>query len=155
MAKQGIDIGDLYENWPYYVYNISQKSDPNQYNELATLQDFSTEQEIHSQGKINAAQRMRWLSLIALASCYVTYFLYMDWNGFFIPFTNWTLVITTVSILASALACRDEVNFGKDALQTSEKAVYVQARHHVLYTLAVLMNFICVGFYWFMLRDEQ
>jgi hypothetical protein len=25
----------------------------------------------------------------------------------------------------------------------------------VLYTLAVLMNFICVGFYWFMLRDEQ
>ena len=25
----------------------------------------------------------------------------------------------------------------------------------MLYTLAVLMNFICVGFYWFMLRDEQ
>jgi hypothetical protein len=31
----------------------------------------------------------------------------------------------------------------------------MQARHHVLYTLSVLMNFICVGFYWFMLRDEQ
>jgi hypothetical protein len=48
MAKQTVDLGDLYENWPYYVYNITPKSDPNQFNELATLQDFSTEQEIVS-----------------------------------------------------------------------------------------------------------
>ena len=55
MSKQSLDVSDLYENWPYYIYNITQKSDPNQFNELATLQDFSTEQEIVSQGKINAA----------------------------------------------------------------------------------------------------
>jgi hypothetical protein len=24
-----IDFKDLYENWPYYLYNISTKSDPN------------------------------------------------------------------------------------------------------------------------------
>ena len=155
MSKQTVDLGDLWENWPYYVYNISQKSDPNQFNELATLQDFSTEQEIVSQGKINAAQRMRWLSLGALGMCYVTFFLYMDWDGFFIPFTNWKLIITTLSIISSIQASTDLTNFGRDALQTSDHAVYIQARHHVLYTLAVLMNFICVGFYWFMLRDEQ
>ena len=115
---------DIYENWPYYIYNITGKSDPNQFNELATLQDFSTEQEIVSQGKINAAQRMRWLCLLALGSCYLTFFLYMDLDGFFIPFTNWTLVITTLSIIASIQASTDEVNFGKDALQTSDRAVY-------------------------------
>ena len=39
---------------------------------------------------------MRWLSLMALGSCYVTYFMYMDWDGFFIPFTNWALVSGSV-----------------------------------------------------------
>ena len=98
---------------------------------------------------------MRWLCQFALGSCYVTYFLFMDMDGFLIPFTNWTLVITTLSIIASIQASTDEHSFGKDSLQTSDTAIYTQARHHVLYTLAVLMNFICVGFYWFMLRDEQ
>lgn len=32
--QQSVDFKDLYDNWPYYVYNISTKSDPNQYNEL-------------------------------------------------------------------------------------------------------------------------
>jgi len=30
MSKgEKIDFADLYENWPYYVYNISAKNDPN------------------------------------------------------------------------------------------------------------------------------
>ena len=48
--------------------------------------------------------------------CYGTYFMYMDWDGFFIPFTNWTLMITTLSLYTSIAASRDTVNFGKDAL---------------------------------------
>lgn len=52
----------------------------------------------------------------ALGSCYVTYFLFMDMDGFLIPFTNWTLVITTLSIIASIQASTDEASFGKDAL---------------------------------------
>jgi hypothetical protein len=37
MSKEKIDFADLYENWPYYVYNIAAKNDPNQYNELGVL----------------------------------------------------------------------------------------------------------------------
>ena len=55
------------------------------------------------QGKINAAQRMRYLGLILVLMCYVTYFTFMDWRGldFFVPFTNWTLMLTTASLVAS------------------------------------------------------
>ena len=87
--------------------------------------------------------------------CYVTYALYMDWDGFFIPFTNWTLMLTTVSLLCSISASNDTANFGKDSLQTSDKAVYLQARHHLLYTMTIVCNFIVCSFYWFMLREEQ
>ena len=89
------------------------------------LQDFSQEQEITQQGKINAAQRMRYLGLFLTCMCYVTYFMYMDWHGFFIPFTNWALMITTLSLLASIQAANDTTNFGKDALQRSENATYL------------------------------
>ena len=57
--------------------------------------------------------------------CYVTYFLYMDMDGFFIPFTNWTLILTTVSLWTTIKASTDQVNFGKDALQTSDSAVHM------------------------------
>ena len=87
--------------------------------------------------------------------CYVTYFLYMDLDGFFIPFTNWTLMLTTVSLYASISASSDTVNFAKDSLQTSDSAVNLQARHHLLYTLTIICNFIIVFFYWFMFREEQ
>ena len=53
--QQSVDFKDIYENWPYYVYNISSKSETNQFNELGQLQDFSSEQELESQGKMNAA----------------------------------------------------------------------------------------------------
>ena len=98
---------------------------------------------------------MRYLSLFLVLRCYVTYFLYMDADGFFIPFTNWTLIVTTFSLISSIAASSDSVNFQKDALQTSETALYIQARHHLLYTITIVMNFICVSFYWFILREEQ
>mgnify|MGYP007078273797 CR=1 FL=1 len=106
-------------------------------------------------GKINAAQRMRYLGLFLVSMCYVTYFMFMDWHGFFIPFTNWTLMLTTASLLASIQAANDTTNFGKDALSRGESAVWLQARHHLLYTLCIVCNFICVAFYWFLLRAEQ
>ena len=155
MSKQTIYFADLYENWPYYVYNISSRNDPNQFNELGQLQDFSIEQETNQQGKINAAQRMRYVMLGGTLMCYVTYFLYMDLDGFFIPFTNWTLMLTTVSLWASIQASNDVTNFGKDSLQTSDKAVFLQARHHLLYTMTIVCNFIVTSFYWFMMREEQ
>lgn len=87
--------------------------------------------------------------------CYVTYFLYMDADGFFIPFTNWTLMLTTVCLWSSIQAANDTTNFGRDSLQTSDKAISLQARHHLLYTICIVCNFIVCSFYWFMLRDEQ
>lgn len=93
--------------------------------------------------------------MLGTLMCYVTYFLYMDADGFFIPFTNWTLMLTTLSIWYSIQACSDTVNFGKDSLQTSERAVYIQAKHHLLYTICIVCNFIVMFFYWFMMRAEQ
>jgi hypothetical protein len=49
----------------------------------------------------------------------------MDADGFFIPFTNWTLILTTFSLISSISASTDTVNFQKDALQTSETALYI------------------------------
>jgi len=157
MSQNGvqIDFQDLWENWPYYVYDISSKIDTNQKNELTKLQDFSYEHELTASGKINAAQRMRYIALMGTLICYVTYFLYMEPSGFFIPFTNWTLMLTTLSLMSSISAAGDTSNFGKDALLTSDTALHVQARHHILYTLTIVCNFIVAGFYWFMLREEQ
>ena len=59
---------------------------------------------------------MRYVGLFLTGCCYVTYFMYMDWHGFFIPFTNWTLMITSASLIASIQAANDSTNFGKDAL---------------------------------------
>jgi hypothetical protein len=37
MSNNKIDFKDLWDNWPYYVYDISAKSDPSQHNELNQL----------------------------------------------------------------------------------------------------------------------
>jgi hypothetical protein len=79
----------------------------------------------------------------------------MDWDGFFIPFTNWTLMLTTFSLYSSISASRDTVNFGPNSLQTSDSAILAQAKHHLLYTITIVCNFIVMSFYWFMLREEQ
>jgi hypothetical protein len=79
----------------------------------------------------------------------------MDWDGFFIPFTNWTLMLTTISLWSSICASEDTTNFGKDSLMTSDRAVYMQARHHLLYTMTIVCNMIVMIFYWFMMREEQ
>ena len=59
---------------------------------------------------------MRYLMLCGVLSCYVSYYLFMDLDGFFIPFTNWTLMLTTVSLITSINAAKDSTNFGHDSL---------------------------------------
>jgi hypothetical protein len=99
---------------------------------------------------------MRYLGLMLVFTCFVTYFMYFDWNNFFIPFTNWTLMLTAASLVASIEASNDTKNFGKDGLSRGEEAIYLQAKHHMLYTLSAVCNMICVAFYWGLLRgDEQ
>ena len=67
---------------------------------------------------------MRYLCLLSVIGCYVTYFMYMDAEHFFVPFTNWALMITTISLIASISASNDTVNFGHDALVTKDNAVF-------------------------------
>ena len=98
---------------------------------------------------------MRYLMLCGVLSCYVSYYLFMDLDGFFIPFTNWTLMLTTVSLITSINAANDTTNFGRDSLQTSDNAINMQAKHHLLYTMTIICNFIITSMYWFMFRDEQ
>ena len=103
---------------------------------------------------------MRYLMFLMTLVCYVTYFMYMlpDNSGpfdFFIPFTNWALMLTTVSLWTTIKASGDQINFGKDSLQTSDTACYMQARHHMLYSVCVISNFIVSFIYWYLLRDEQ
>ena len=70
---------------------------------------------------------MRYLGLILTLGCYVTCFMYMDWKGldFLVPFTNWTLMLTTASLYSSIQAAQDSTNFGKDALSRGEAAVWL------------------------------
>jgi len=64
-------------------------------------------------------------------------------------------MITTASLWFSIQAANDHQNFGKDALKRGENAIYLQARHHLLYTLSIISNFVCVFYYWFEKRDFQ
>ena len=85
----------------------------------------------------------------------MTLFLYMDMDNVLVPLTNWNLVLTTIMLISSVRASTDTSNFGKDAMQMSDNAVYAQARHHLLYTVTIMINFVCFAVYWFMLRSEQ
>jgi hypothetical protein len=77
---------------------------------------------------------------------YITSYLYWDWHYFLVPFTNWTLIVTTLSLSASIVACLDDKEFKRDR----EK----MAIHHLLYTLAIMMNFVVMTVYWTLLHKE-
>merc|ERR1711939_1203307 len=61
----------------------------------------------------------------------------------------------TVSLWATIKASGDQINFGKDSLQTSDTACYMQARHHMLYSVSIICNLIVTFIYWYLFRDEQ
>jgi hypothetical protein len=81
---------------------------------------------------------------------------------FCVPFTNWTLMLTTATIVLSIWAGYDTFDFGKNSLhrhsRTNEgfgRAIKLQATLHLLYTLTIIMNFVVVCVYWSLLHREQ
>lgn len=38
---------------------------------------------------------------------------------------------------------------------TSEKAVYLQAKHHLLYTMCIVFNLVVMTFFWLIFREES
>ena len=78
--------------------------------------------------------------------------MYFDSRHFLIPFTNWTLMLTTASIYLSYSAAKDPVHFSRSA--KSETAIKKQAWHHLLYSLSILFNLVVVVVYWSMLHEK-
>ena len=83
--------------------------------------------------------------MMCLMVPYFTSYLYWDWHYFLVPFTNWTLIITTASIAHSICASNHRHSLKLNFL----------ANNHILYTMAITMNFVVMSVYWSFLHKEQ
>ena len=83
---------------------------------------------------------------------YVTSFLYFDYHFFLVPFTNWTLIISTIALGLSIIAGVESWLYGKHAMCKSREAFYVQASHHLILTFSLIMNILVVPIYWIFLH---
>ena len=114
--KYKFDLTPQEVGWPSWIYDFSQ--DPP---ELWHLQDFTADLKYHDEGIINFAQWFRVLGILMCLSCFFTSFISFPLERFFFPFTNWTLIITTVSLILSYLASTDKHNFGPKAFHIKDK----------------------------------
>ena len=102
-------------------------------NELESLQDFSNDNK----------NNVRLFCLVMLSLCYISDYMFVEklkpWH-FFVPFTNLTLVITTISICKSISA-----------------SIYKSAgpSDHFFYTMAIIMNFVTVCTYWSIIHKTK
>ena len=87
--------------------------------------------------------------MILLCVPYVTSYLYWDWHYFLVPFTNWTLIITTLTILMTSYAAHQKHHFNNKNNKT------LLAIHHLLYTFSLICNFVVMSIYWSILHREQ
>ena len=135
--------------WPYYIYD--------NLDEVASLQDFDHEL---SNRKKNQYQNLRIMCLFFLATQYITAWTYFEVKYFFVPFTNWTLMVTTASVLCSYWAATDDKHY-KEPLWSNKTPdeIYntfaIQARHNLLYTVAILFNFITMTVYWSVIHTKE
>ena len=152
--KYKFDLTPQEVGWPSWIYDFSQ--DPP---ELWHLQDFTADLKYYDEGVINFAQWFRVLGILMCLSCFFTSFISFPLERFFFPFTNWTLIITTVSLILSYLASTDKHNFGPKAFHIKDKQqkinmIKVQARHHLFYSLSIICNFVVVTVYWSVLHQK-
>lgn len=106
-------------------------------------------------------QRIRFVCLFLISLPYLTAALFWDFHNFFIPFTNWTLIMTTLSLLLTINGAHDTANYNEWSLK-KRKAVtapyryravcLLLASHHVIYTLAIVMNVTVMSVYWTILH---
>ena len=106
-------------------------------------------------------QRIRFVCLFLISLPYLTAALFRDFHNFFIPFTNWTLIMTTLSLLLTINGAHDTAIYNEWSLK-KRKAVnapyryravcLLLASHHVIYTLAIVMNVTVMSVYWTILH---
>lgn len=133
--------------------------------ELTYLLDFQVEHRQRSASletkKSCAAQRARLACLVLISFPYLTAALFWDFHYFFVPFTNWTLMVTTLSLLMTMYAATDPINYGESALKRRRAlntpckyrtVCFMQAFHHLIYTLSIVMNATVMTVYWLILH---
>jgi hypothetical protein len=92
----------------------------------------------------------------------VTAALFEDLKYFLVPFTNWTLILTTATLVLSTWAGYDDYDFGKNSLfrhsrtnASFGRALTLQACLHVLYTISLMCNFVVMSVYWSLLHKSE
>ena len=115
------------------------------HHEIPFLADFHDEHKNIGQ---NYKQYIRIFGLGLMSINYLIFarYYYPEYYKLLFAFTNWTLFVTTCSIYSSYCAANDKVNFGSKPV--NEKSYNIMARHHLLYTMAIIMNFTVVVVYW-------
>jgi len=100
--------------------------------------------------------------LILLAIPYITDALFCDLKYFLVPFTNWTLILTTLTLMLSLWAGYDDYDFGKNSLfrhsrtnSSFGRALRLQTSLHLLYTISLMCNFVVMSIYWTMLHKQE
>lgn len=138
--------------WPNLFYG---------HKELQQLQDFDQEYSKQTQVCGVSVQSIRKVMLLLILMPFVTSYVYWDWHYFLVPFTNWTLIISTAYICMSLRAGSDRDNFSKLAIdpriagERYARSLKLQAIHHLLYTFAIICNFVVMSVYWPVLHSEQ
>lgn len=102
--------------WPEYIYDISPNSAILQHNELQQLVDFSDEHQGRPGPLKIENQIIRFICLGFISLPYFTAAFFSNLRYFCVPFTNWTLMLTTVTLLLSIWAGYDTFDFGKNSL---------------------------------------
>lgn len=87
---------------------------------------------------------------------YITIAFYSELHKFFRPFTNWTLMISTATLIFSNLAGTDYHNgFCVNCINCNEpRIINLKILFHVLYTLSIMCNFVVMSVYWTMLHKN-
>ena len=118
------------------------------------------------ENKSNFAQYSRLFGLFLMSSNYYTALVYFNPKTFLVPFTNWTLMFTTASIMLSYRAATDTKHFGYSSLVPPDKKASVekvnefkktlklQASHNFLYFGSLISNIVVMSVYWTILHEQ-
>ena len=126
-----------------------------QEDELHSLVNFNYEHN-EKVGPLNIQnQTVRKILLALLALPYTTAVFFSDLDKFFRPFTNWTLMISTATLLFSIWAGEPGhlTGFCPNCL-SCKKAACLKIIFHILYMLSIMMNIVVMSVYWTILHSD-
>ena len=122
----------------FYLSSIYSASD------LENIYDFSD--EFSKPGRT----LLRYICILSLLSCYYVTIIVWPLEELFTLFSNWTLHITTLSILLT-ISCSKDQNINH--LERNEIKSKI-AITHLMYTIAILFNLVVVSIYWTVIHPE-